>query len=55
MDWNGGIANSANIRSKGHNIACLMDNFGIQVDANNKFNGDECTKWPVVSMVNTVM
>ena len=27
----------------------IMDNFGIQVDADNKFNGDECAnlKWPV--------
>ena len=27
----------------------LVDNFGIQVDADIKFNGDECAnlKWPV--------
>ena len=50
VDWNGGIANSAKMRSKGHNvIKCLVDNFGIQADADIEFNGDECTnlKWPV--------
>ena len=38
LDWNGGITNSAKIRSKGHNI-----------DADNEFNGDECAnlKWPI--------
>ena len=50
VEWNGGIANSAKMRSKGHNvIKCLVDNFGIQVDADIKFNDDECAnqKWPV--------
>ena len=43
VEWNCGIANSAKMRSKGHNI------WWIQVDAGNKFNGAECTnlKWPV--------
>ena len=37
VEWNGGIANSAKMRSKGnHNvIKCMVDNFGIQVDADN--------------------
>ena len=49
VEWNGGIANSAKMRSKGHNvIKCLVDDFGIQVDADIEFNGDECAnlKWP---------
>ena len=32
------------MRSKGNNIIvnCLVDNFRIQVDADNKFSGDGC-------------
>ena len=29
VDWNGGITNSAKMRSKGHDII-LVDNFGTQ-------------------------
>ena len=51
VEWNGGIAKSAKMRSlKGHNvIKCLVDNFGIQVDADIEFMGDEWAnlKWPV--------
>ena len=50
VEWNGRIANSAKMRSKGHNvIKCLVDIFGIQVDADIEFNGDEWAnlKWPV--------
>ena len=32
MDWNGGITNSANVRSKGHNIVkCSVDNSGFKL------------------------
>ena len=44
VEWNDGIANSAKMRSN-----VMVDNFGIQVDADIKFSGDECAnlKWPV--------
>ena len=48
LDWNGGLEwwngteelqIQQKMRSKGHNIVkYLVENFGIQVDANNKFN-----------------
>ena len=50
MEWWNHKLSKKLIRSKGHNIVkCLVDNFGIQVDANNEFNGDECSnlKLPV--------
>ncbi len=43
VEWNGGIANSAKMRSKDHNVIKWFGIAGIE------FNSDECAnlKWPV--------
>ena len=60
VDWNGVMewwnCKFSKMRSKGHNvIKCLVDNFGIQVDADIKFSGDECAKGQLATITPTFL
>ena len=51
VDWNGGMEwwNCKYSKNEVKGSQCLVDNCGIQVNADIEFNGDECAnlKWPV--------